>query len=217
MKRFTNPAVVSAAVGAACLLGVSASFAADFFTDFDAEPDVNPAGPFTVTDGTLRVTFEGGTVFTANVLSLYRSGSQAWMVDPDMVRGSNGTGRATLSEGATSLTLYGRTQSNAVIARVQVLDDGGSVINETNLNESDWTRIDVSRNSGDSLIETVIVENMSNGMTQNLMVAIEDFAYSTDPVGLGGGGGGSSGSSAGPLSVLALGLGCMLAAARRRR
>ena len=202
-------------------LGLSAAATADdFITDFDSQSDVNPAGTFTVTDGALNVRFEGGTVFTAGVGALYRSGAKSWMVDPEGVRNSTGTANAILSEGAARVTLYGRTQSGAVTARVRVLDEADVVIQDTNLTSADWTEITVNRGSGQSLIGTVRVENMSGGTTNDLMAAIEDFEFSTDAAGLGDGDDGeddSDGTATGPLALLLLGLGWLLGRVNRRR
>ncbi len=162
-------------------------------------------------------------MFRAGIGSLYNTGSKSWMVDPDTVRGSDGTAVATLSEGATQLTLFGRNQGPGVISRVQVLDDGGAMIQEFNLTHLNWTRIEVTRNSGDPLIGSVQVENMSGGTMNDLMVAIDDFSYSTDPVGTGGSGTGGTtssnddSSSAGPLMLLLLSVGWLASLMRRRR
>jgi len=207
----------------ACSLGLStATIAEDFSTDFEVPDalDVTTADTFTLADGALEVEFAGGTVFTAGQAELYRNGSfKSWMVEPLGVNGSSGIATATVSEGATSLRLYGRAQAN-VIAFVEVLDTGGTVIRDADLPNApaDWIEIEVNRGTGQSLIESVVFKNFGGGVMPDEMAAIEDFEFSTDRGGLsvgGGSGDGSSSTAIGPLLMIVLAVGWVAGRSRR--
>jgi len=212
MEKLNVTRMLSRIVVFVCSLGMcTAAPAADFFTDFEVPDalDVPTADTFTLADGALEVEFAGGTVFTAGQAELYRNGSfKSWMVEPLGVNDSMGIATATLSEGATSLRFYGRAQAN-VIAFVEVLDTGGTVIRDADLPNApaDWIEIEVTRGTGQSLIESVVFKNFGGGVMPDEMAAIEDFEFSTDRGGLSVGStgdGGSSSTAIGPLLSIVL-------------
>lgn len=171
------------------------AMAASFFTDFEGQ-NVRTAQSFTINDGSLSATFDGGTAFTIGDAALYRSGTVSWMLDPAGTnsRGtSTGEGEVTLSEPAISVDGYVRTENASTVARMQVIDATGAVVAEVTANNTGWTRVNHGITGGEAEITRLRFINDGGGMG-----AFEDFGFTTEDGGGGNtGGGGSGGGNSG--------------------
>ena len=232
MERVATTRWLCSVFAAACWLSVSTLTSADeFFTDFDTLTDVNTADTFTVTQGSLSVEFAGGTVYdAAAAVDLSQSGNKSWMIDPVGIRDSGGMATATLSEGATRLALFGRTEAGGIGGVVSVYDEAGGLIDQGTATEINWAGMIVVRDVGESLIKSVVVVvdggSIPPGPTQR--VAIDDFEFST---GTGGPGAGdpegeeeedlfddsTASLATGPFVLFLLGVGWFFASASRCR
>ncbi len=194
------------------LLPVQAQ-AANFFTSFENQ-NQRTAGSFTVSDGGLSATFEGGTAFTIGNTALYRSGDVSWMLDPQgtNTRGtSTGVGDVTLSEPAERVKGYIRTENAVAMARMQVIDASGAVVREVGATNTGWTEVAHQVTAGEARITRLRFLNDGGGMA-----ALDDFEFATDAASAGGGGGGGSGGLNAWLLALLAGLGLSRRVAGRR-
>lgn len=172
----------------------AAAEAATFRTDFEGQ-NRQTIGSFTITDGDLSATFDGGTAFTIGNASLYRSGVVSWMIDPagPSPRGlSSGEGTVTLSDDARRVAGFVRTENAQAVARMQGIDSAGAVAFETVAGSAGWTAFDHTVVDGAALIRSLRYINDGGGMA-----ALDDFLFETpgaeapSPGGGSGGGGGA--------------------------
>ena len=169
--------------------------AATFSTNFESITQSTVA-TFSITNNSLEASFSGGTNFTIGNGALYHSGVKSWMIDPAGTsdRGeSTGVGEVILSEDAQSLELFFRNESASNTSTLQVLDSTGTLISEHTGTHTDWTKVDIERIEGESLISRISLSNVGTGM-----VAIDDMTSDdTENTNTSS----SSGSSGGALSV----------------
>lgn len=150
--------------------------AATFSTNFESITQSTVA-TFSITNNSLEASFSGGTNFTIGNGALYHSGVKSWMIDPAGTsdRGeSTGVGEVILSEDAQSLELFFRNESASNTSTLQVLDSTGTLISEHTGTHTDWTKVDIERIEGESLISRISLSNVGTGM-----VAIDDMTFST--------------------------------------
>ncbi|OUS32485.1 hypothetical protein A9Q98_01295 [Thalassotalea sp. 42_200_T64] len=125
-----------------CLVKVS--FAADVTTSFET---TDLSGSFTLGTSPNTVTFTNGEAKFAGILSLYRTGSQAFMVQ-------NNTAMVTFETPAVIIDVYLRAQSGAVGAVVNVYDINDNIVDSYTATTS-WQTISINSNEGISRMELI--------------------------------------------------------------
>lgn len=181
-----------------------------FTTTFESVPDqVDPTGTTTITDNSHSADLTGGTIDQIGVGDLYFSGVKSWMVAPageavlPQTVAGNGTGIIILSEDATSVSVQGRNQSATTVAEVRLLDTSDVMIGApTQLTNSAWTEINITRITGESLIrkiQLIVSSGPGNGMA-----ALDDLSYQTIVASAPTGTSNNSSSSSGSTNIIVL-------------
>ncbi|NOZ52116.1 MAG: hypothetical protein GXP08_03070 [Gammaproteobacteria bacterium] len=182
------------------LLTVSTITLAETFNhDFEGL-EQNRISTFTLTDGNLSAEFVDGTAVAAGVASLYRSGTQSWVVNPmgSSPQGmSAGSGTITFSVFAKRMVLFFRNENATMTSTLRVIDEHDGIIQDFSGTDADWLEVNITRNDGDALIKSI--ELINDGPAG--MAVIDDLMFSTTaaPNNSGspasGGGGGDSGNN----------------------
>jgi len=189
--RISKPVLT---VGIAAVALASAAWSApedqDVFTDFETI-NTSTGVPFMVGSAEFS-----GDAFSgvAGIGELYRSGSHAWMVNPE------GTGIIDFGDmNAASVEFWARIRSGADGSSTYTsFDEGGSMIQAVTIDTPGAFQL-VSF-SGD-IDHITVVNNATVAGGDRLMNSIDDFGYTTVPE---------------PTSLVLLGLGGLLLTCRRR-
>ena len=140
------------------LCSVKSSFATDYATDFEFS---DTSGLFTKGTPPKTVTFTNGEVKTALMASLYRSGTNAFMVESN-------TATIEFETAAAQIQVYLKAQSGAAGAVVNVYDINDNIVDSYTATTS-WQAININSIDGISRMELI-------NMTSSYAV-FEDFSF----------------------------------------
>lgn len=133
-------------------------FSGSFSTNFEFS---NSTGSFTLTQEPDTVTFTNGVAKSVGVFSLYRSGSNSWMID------AGETGTIEFSSPAESVTLFFKDQDASINSILRIFDAEGNELNRFD-GTTGWTTVTHS----DSPVFRITLQN--NGASG--YAVIDDFS-----------------------------------------
>lgn len=139
-------------------------FAADVETSFET---TNTSGLFTLGTAPNTATFANGEAKFAGIASLYRTGSQAFMVE-------NNTATVTFETPAANISVFLKAQSAAVGAIVNVYDINDNLVDDYSATTV-WQEISIASTEGIARME--LINNMPS------YAVFDDFSYTaiTEP------------------------------------
>ncbi len=135
--------------------------APDVFTSFE----FNASGGFPTGIAPYTANFSNGNAETRGILEFYKSGSNSWHI----LVGTSAT--VTFETLPSTLSFHVRTESAIDVAEIQILDENSAVL-QTIMPTSAFQLITEIRNSGQSLIGSVVVTSTSGGD-----VVIDDWTF----------------------------------------
>ena len=126
------------------------------------------ASGFTLGESPELISFSGGEAQSIGVLSLYHSGSNAWMIN------SGEAGTISFETPAAELHFFIRNQEAGTGGLVRILDEAGNTLLEQAATDAEWTEVNFSAGNGDPAAASV--EYLNQGSSG--FAVLDDFEYS---------------------------------------